>query len=313
MFKKDLYFITGFLGAGKTTFMRNLIHELRDKKLHVIINEFGEVGVDGKLLKSLGVALDEINNGSILCSCRMDQFASVLDKAVKQDSQVIIIESSGLTDPSNLVKVLKQFNFTEYINYKGCICLVDAKRFHKVFETAIVVKKQLYAADYIIINKSDLVDSIGLEKVKNSITSIRPDIIINNTTFGQFEKDWFCNDIIKGLYEKSDFIQMADITLRKYLIKIDNETSIDMLKKFINMFVSETYRIKGFIRLEEKTFYLDCVGAMFKMEEYQSDNIEKNNLNKIVVLSGKGMDTKSAIKNAIKMYPMSAIVHEQLI
>jgi len=155
---KDLYFITGFLGAGKTTFMRNLINEFKDKKLHIIINEFGEVGVDGKLFRDLGYALDEINNGSILCSCRMDKFASVLGEVIKQDSEIIIIESSGLTDPSNLVKVLQQFKFTDYINYKGCICLIDAKRFHKVFETAVVVKKQLYAADYIIINKSDLVD-----------------------------------------------------------------------------------------------------------------------------------------------------------
>lgn len=307
---KDLYFITGFLGAGKTTFMRNLINEFKDKKLHIIINEFGQVGVDGKLFKNLGIALDEINNGSILCSCRMDKFASVLGEVVKGDSEVIIIEASGLTDPSNLTKVLYQFNFNDRINYKGCICLIDAKRFHKVYETAVVVKKQLYASDYIIINKSDLVEQEQLVELKNCIVNLRPDAIVRETSFGQLQKDWFADNIINISDEISDFMQVADITLKKYLINVDDEASVDKLKKLVELFLDETHRVKGFIKLQNETYYLDCVGAMFKMDVYHSDDIENDQWNKIVVLAGVGLNTRTAIKNAIKMYPIASLAKQ---
>ncbi len=281
--------------------MRNLINQLKDKKLHVIINEFGEVGVDGKLLSDLGVALDEINNGSILCSCRMDQFVSVLSSALKKDSETIIIEASGLTNPANLVRTLNQFKFTDYINYKGCICLVDAKRFHKVVETAVVVKKQLCASDYIIINKSDLVDEEKLNEIRRTIAIVKPDAVITTTSFGQIKMDWFSASMVESKDESIDAIQTVDITLKKYLVKINDNTSVDAFTKFVKMFLHETHRVKGFIKLENKIFYLDCVGTMFKLEEYYSGDII-NNFNKIVVLSGKGLDTRKAIMDAINTY-----------
>ena len=93
-----LYLITGFLGAGKTTFLKNFINELSDYRLHLIINEFGKEGVDGELLRELGTALDEINNGSIFCSCRLDKFEEVLEKALSEKPDIIIVEASGLSE-----------------------------------------------------------------------------------------------------------------------------------------------------------------------------------------------------------------------
>ena len=66
----ELYLITGFLGAGKTTFLKNFIRMFDGRRLHLIINEFGREGVDGTLLREVGAAMDEINNGSIFCTCR---------------------------------------------------------------------------------------------------------------------------------------------------------------------------------------------------------------------------------------------------
>lgn len=80
-----LYLITGFLGAGKTTFLKNFINELSDYRLHLIINEFGKEGVDGELLRELGTALDEINNGSIFCSCRLVNSRKCLKKPFRKN------------------------------------------------------------------------------------------------------------------------------------------------------------------------------------------------------------------------------------
>lgn len=305
---KDLYFITGFLGTGKTTFMHNLINEFKDNKLHVIINEFGKIGIDGKLLQTLGIALDEINNGSILCSCRMDKFADSLEEAVKGDAEIIIIESSGLTDPSNLVKVLNEFEFTDEINYKGCICLVDAKRFHKVYDMATVVTKQIYAADLIIINKCDLVDEIQIKKAKDIISKLRPDITTRETSFGNFQREWIEKISINNDEEDLKIMQVADITLKKYLIRVDNDMDRIMFEKFVKMFLDETYRTKGFMKFGDTIYYLDCVGNIFKMNEISPENIQQEQLNEIVVLAGKGLYTKTAIKEAIKLYPMAVVL-----
>jgi len=79
-----LYLITGFLGAGKTTFLQKFVKLFPDKRIALIINEFGKSGVDGTLLQSLDIAMTEIDNGSIFCSCRVEQFEgaviSILEK-----------------------------------------------------------------------------------------------------------------------------------------------------------------------------------------------------------------------------------------
>ena len=103
-----LYLITGFLGAGKTTFLKNFIRLFEGKRMHIIVNEYGKEGIDGQLLKELGTVLDEINNGSIFCSCRLDKFEEVPQKALLGKPDVIIIEASGLSNPTNVRKIMGQ-------------------------------------------------------------------------------------------------------------------------------------------------------------------------------------------------------------
>ena len=103
-----LYLITGFLGAGKTTFLKQFMKQFSSERMHIIVNEFGKEGIDGELLSELGIALDEINNGSIFCSCRLDKFENVLQQVLQEKPDVIIVEASGLSDPTNVKKILNQ-------------------------------------------------------------------------------------------------------------------------------------------------------------------------------------------------------------
>ena len=99
-----LYLITGFLGAGKTTFLKRFVQLFRESRMHIIVNEFGKEGIEGELMRDRGIALDEINNGSIFCSCRLDKFEEVLQNTLAQSPDVIIVEASGLSDPTNVKK-----------------------------------------------------------------------------------------------------------------------------------------------------------------------------------------------------------------
>ena len=94
-----LYLITGFLGAGKTTFLKNFIRLFAGQKIQLIINEFGQAGVDGVLLSDLGAYLNEIAGGPVFCSCRLDPFENGLRKSADIHSDVIQVEATGLSVP----------------------------------------------------------------------------------------------------------------------------------------------------------------------------------------------------------------------
>ena len=86
-----LYLITGFLGSGKTTFLKNFVHQFDGRKLWLIINDFGKIGVDGELLQKVNAVKAEISNGSIFCACRLDKFQEALQQAIEDHPDVILV------------------------------------------------------------------------------------------------------------------------------------------------------------------------------------------------------------------------------
>lgn len=294
-----LYLITGFLGAGKTTFLKNFIKLLSPYRLHLIINEFGREGVDGALVRQLGAAMDEINNGSIFCSCRLDRFEEALQRARAQGPDVIIVEASGLSNPLNVKKILDQPDKFGDLQYEGCICLVDASRFLKVYETATAVKKQLAVSDMILINKTDIAGEEQLAQVRSLLHSHRPDIPIHETSFGCMAPEWFAQLTRSGA-GNGDFFQTEDITLRKYTLYLRDEVSLEQLQKFLEMFLEDTYRVKGFVKCGGRPYLIDCVGSMYHQQGFEGDMPEHSFL---VVLSGAGLPVKKGIKTAMAWYP----------
>lgn len=297
-----LYLITGFLGAGKTTFLKNMLKIFPNKKIHVIVNEFGREGVDGELLRETGAALDEINNGSIFCSCRLDKFEEVLSKTLRENPDIIIVEASGLSDPTNVKKILNRKEKFPGVEYMGSICLVDARQFLKVYETATVVKKQLNVSDIIILNKTDLVSKEQIHEVCTKIHTHRPDIAIHETIYGKLEQGWL-NTLEEYTDEMDEgaIMQSADITLRKHLLSINENTNLQTLENFLKMIMDDTFRIKGFVYVQREWYLINCVGNLFKAEKCSEKSENQKNL--LVVLSGYGLPVKKALKKAMEWYP----------
>lgn len=295
-----LYLITGFLGAGKTTFLKNFIRLFPDCRIHIIVNEFGKEGIDGQLLREAGTALDEITNGSIFCSCRLDQFEEALQHALSAEPDLIIVEASGLSNPVNIRRILAQPDKFPDMDYMGSICLIDAKQFPKVYATATVVKKQISVSDVILVNKTDLVDRVSLASIRETLLAHRPDVPVFYTSYGAIQPEWLAQIRQPALSEEKPEIQKKDITLRSYLITIKSNFTYYNFQKFLEMFLDDTYRVKGFVELESKVYLVDCVGNMFKAVLYTG---EIRKLNELVVLSGNGLPTARSIKEAIKWYP----------
>lgn len=295
----EFYLITGFLGAGKTTFLTNFLPQFTSRKLRLIINEFGTTGVDGTLLKDMDDTLQEICGGSIFCSCKLDRFANALEDCLATQPDVIIVESSGLSDPTNIKKILDSYQQKDQLVYKGCICLVDAVRFHKVFATALVCKKQLAVSDMVIINKTDLVTPDELTTLTQTVTSYFPFANIVNSSFGKVDFD------TETLHSKQQAVvdsdsHLPDITLQKMAVAINPTMSLYQLERFVHLFANDSARIKGFVRLDNTGMVLvDCVGGMVNITPTTQSDVSEN----LNVLATKGQPLRKALLSAISFYP----------
>ena len=155
--------ISGFLGAGKTTLIQKLIKEVyAGKKVVLVENEFGEIGIDGGFLKDAGIVVNEINSGCICCTLQGD-FRNALQEVVKKyDPDHIIIEPSGVGKLSDILSVVKDVEGLELNSYST---VVDAKRceiYHKNFKEFF--DDQISTAACVILSRTQLVDEETLQK-----------------------------------------------------------------------------------------------------------------------------------------------------
>ncbi len=163
--------LTGFLGAGKTTLLNRILTEHHGKKLAVIENEFGEVGVDNQLVISGEEELFEMNNGCICCSVRGD-LIRILGRLLKRKDRLdgILIETTGLANPA---PVAQTFFSDEEMKQNFCldaiVTVVDAKHVLQHLATEDETVKQLAFADVILLNKTDLVSPADLDALEQRI------------------------------------------------------------------------------------------------------------------------------------------------
>ena len=271
-----LYLITGFLGAGKTTFLKQFIGLFSGLRIQLIVNEFGQEGVDGILLAELKAVLNEITGGSVFCSCRMDQFEKVLRESADVNADVILVEASGLSDPTGVRKLFAQSGRFPHIEYQGAICLVDAVRFPKLYATARTCVKQLAASDIAVVNKVDKATPEQLEQTLGLIQGQRPEMPLLQTSYGRV--DWEILQTLARIQQlpPEDMPLTADLTLRKLLVHISPDITPYQLQKFIEMFLEVTFRVKGFVKTSEGVYLADCVGNMVTLTPFKGRCRKKN-------------------------------------
>jgi cobalamin biosynthesis protein CobW len=185
--------ITGFLGAGKTTLVRHILENAGGRRIALIVNEFGDIGVDGELLKSCGIAgcrdedVVELANGCLCCTVA-DEFLPTMQKLVSRADPPdhIVIETSGLALPKPLVKAFDWPEIRSKVTVDGVVAVVDGAavaegRFADDVEALKaqaehdnpleeVFEDQLACADIVLLNKADLLDQAGLEAVIAEVT-----------------------------------------------------------------------------------------------------------------------------------------------
>ena len=297
-----LYLVTGFLGAGKTTFLKQFLRLFAGQKIQLIVNEFGQEGVDGPLLAELGTYLQEISGGSVFCSCRIDQFEKALRTSADVQADVILVEGSGLSDPTGVRRLFSQTQRFPNIDYQGAVCLVDAVRFPKLYATARTCVKQLAASDVVLINKIDRASPEQLAETLRLIAEQRPDIPVLETSFGAVDSTLLDLLAQSSHLDGREAPLTADLTLRKLMITVSPTITPYALQKFIEMFLEVTFRVKGFIQTSEGLYLVDCVGNVVSMKPYAGAQVPPERYGHLVVLSGAGMPVRKRVQEAVHWY-----------
>ncbi|MBZ4665136.1 GTP-binding protein [Mahella sp.] len=258
---KKVYLITGFLGAGKTTLIKNIIEGHPDKKIGVIVNEFGKVGVDGSVIAKDGLAVHEITNGSIFCSCLQATFAQSLIEFSALPVDILLIEGSGMADPSNVDAILESIKDKTHapLIYTGDICVVDAANIDKLVQVSRPAEKQIKYADYIIISKADKVDASKIDAVKRLIAELNPYAAIEVASFSAVSGDILDKVRVFGK-EGAEIRQSCNTpSNRPSIIYIKSESGMDeeRFKRFMQSIIGDAFRVKGFFKLSGDWKHID--------------------------------------------------------
>ncbi len=188
-----VYLITGFLGAGKTTFLNRIIDRFpKEKKLTLLINEFGEIGVDGSLVEGDEIDMMEISKGSIFCVCVKTDFIKglyELDNKIRPD--VLLIESTGVANPSDLKRDLALPIFNDRFKFREQFCILDAVHFLDAYDAYASLEKQIASSTAFILNKTDLATPEQVAGVKEVVARFHPDPAFHETAYCDIPLDHF--------------------------------------------------------------------------------------------------------------------------
>ncbi|MBQ0059190.1 MAG: hypothetical protein KBS83_04430, partial [Lachnospiraceae bacterium] len=189
----ELFLISGFLGSGKTSFMRSVLTELPNHKIGVIVNDFGSVNIDGKLLRNGDLKLVEINNGSVFCACLKGGFIKTLAAFLEVDVDYLFVEASGLADPDNMDEYLqavymltdKKGKTKRRYSYRGNICVADAVNFLDYLDVFPVIENQARKSRFILLNKEAEISPEEKEELKAELERLNPEAFIYETNYGK--------------------------------------------------------------------------------------------------------------------------------
>ena len=188
-----VYLITGFLGAGKTTLLNRIIQCFpKNRKLTLLVNEFGEIGVDGALVEGDDIDMMEISKGSIFCVCvKTDFIKGLYELSATVRPDVLLIESTGVANPSDLKRDLNLPIFNGRFQFREQFCVVDAVHFEDAYEVYASLEKQIASSSIFIINKTDMASPEKIEATKKIIHQFHPDPRFFETSYADIPLEQF--------------------------------------------------------------------------------------------------------------------------
>jgi G3E family GTPase len=305
--------LTGYLGAGKTTLLNRILTHEHGKKVAVIVNEFGDVGIDHQLVIDTDEEIFEMNNGCICCTVRGDLIRIIGNLMKRRDKfDHLVIETTGLADPA---PVIQTFFMDEDVKAQtkldSVVTLVDAKHIWQHWE-AEEVQEQIAFADVLLLNKIDLVTTAELDQLEQRIRGMNAIAKIYRTRDAELEMDALLGigafDLNQALQIDPDFLTETahehDETVGSVAIVESGEVNGDKLNAWLSDLLqnqgADIFRMKGILTItgEDFRFVFQGVHMLFDGtadRPWRPGEIRKNEL----VFIGRNLD-EAALKASFR-------------
>lgn len=273
MNKIPLYLVTGFLGSGKTTLIKNILQEYGDEKIIAIVqNEFAPANVDSIDLRnnSKPFELLEVNRGSVFCVCLFNDFITSLNRFICQyEPDMLILETSGLADPITIAELMESKKIRDKIILAKVFTVIDASNFTKLIHNTRVIH-QIRIADEILINKTDIFED-DLEMVRSKVLALNPYAKIVSTRYCNISMNGLSSKMEPSVFGNHELIKIEGTGKPEISAKVLKTRRVFSIEKVIDYFASsriELLRIKGYLNLVcNKTLAIQYVFGRLEVTE----------------------------------------------
>jgi G3E family GTPase len=235
--------VTGFLGTGKTTFLKNVVARNRDRKIVYLINEFSAHDVDGAIVSAESPNVVSIPGGSIFCKCLVTEFIGQLKKTAEHwpDAEGVVIEASGMANPKVMEQMLAETGLDKLYRLATVVSVIDPNSFLKLRHTLPNIIAQIEASDVVLINKTDRNPPEKIAETDALVQKMNPAAERIQTVRCEAEIDLFAEHAPRGL--QGEYAKCRDPNYATFIT--EQPFNGATLAAFVLAHAADIYRVKG--------------------------------------------------------------------
>ena len=285
--------VTGFLGSGKTTLVNRILAQAGGRRIAVMINEFGDIAIDGELIAGAGGEdIVELANGCICCSINADLVNAVFGVLRRTPPpDWLVVETTGLADPLPVVLTFLRPEFRPRLRLDSIVALADAESFSLDLFAGAVARNQLRYADFVLLNKCDLAGPVRTGKVDQQIRQTAPAARLIRTTHAEAPLPLIIGG---GLFDTSRALgevgrhDIAGYGFEAVSFASDGTFSADKFQAFLEKLPASVFRAKGLLAIDggAQRHIFHLVGRRFTLDAAPAGLAGGSRL----VLIGRGLD-----------------------
>jgi G3E family GTPase len=257
--------ITGPLGSGKTTLLRYILDRVR-KKIAILMNEFGEIAIDRKIIEGKNIQIAELDGGCVCCSLQGEFEAAVNELIDTVDPEMIVVETTGVAEPDALIFDIQES--LPRVRLDGVVTVADADAMIRFPQLGHTTRMQIEDADTILLNKVDLVSPEELTKVKEKLGQLNEAASILLTEWCQADPD-----LLFGIARERDVQppqHVHQLEFESFSYTTDVLLDRNRFEQFANH-LKDVYRAKGFICFPEGSYLFSFVAGRWELEPFHEE------------------------------------------
>ncbi|HJX37390.1 MAG TPA: GTP-binding protein [Anaerolineae bacterium] len=248
----EIVLIGGFLGSGKTTLLKRLLdwEIAQGSKPIVIMNEFGELDIDSRLIDSGQIEIRRLSGGCICCDMRLALTNTLEDLAQKSPGAHVYLETTGVADPAGVLEAIAPVAMKGRIVIKKVMLVYDASLGEALQEDQYTAQRQLLMADVILINRCDTVSPDEVETAVKQATQLKPDVPLYRTAYCDVDPAELLTGDSAAEYPAAS--PPSTDNYRSLAFVVDKPLGRNCLEGWLSSLPSDVLRVKGFVRLADE-------------------------------------------------------------